>query len=152
MPKPPIFIRLEQAECARLTFFMNRMALKGNLRAKLRGQAVWLSHHFRTIKQIAEQLNCSSRSVYTWLRRYRKKGLDGLSEPAKPAKLTPEQINQILKTGNYLAAMRSKKYVPTWSYHKTANWVRDQWQITISAERIRQIINKELWASGPDRP
>lgn len=149
MPKPPLFVCLEQAECARLTFFMNKMALKGNLRAKLRAQAVWLSHRFRKVNQIAEQLNCSSRSVYTWLRRYQEKGLAGLSEPAKPAKLTPEQVNQILKIGNYLAAARSKKYMPTWSYQKTAGWVRDQWQITISAERIRQIVNKELWAGGP---
>ena len=144
MTKPSFFVRLDQVESSRLTAFMNKMALKGNLRAKLRGKAVWLSHRFRKVKQIAEELTCSTRSVYTWLRRYREKGLAGLAEPVKPTKLTSEQINQILKIGNYLTAVMSKKYVRTWSYQKMAEWVRDQWQITISAERIRQIINKEL--------
>lgn len=148
MPKPPFFIRLEPAECSRLSFFINRMARLGNSRAKLRAQAVWLSHHFRTVKQIAQELNCSSRSVYSWLRQYRKKGLDGLAEPARPGKLTPEQIKQILKAGNYLAAVTSKKYLATWSYQKTADWVHSQWQISVSAERIRQIVRKELDAPG----
>lgn len=123
---------------------MNRMTLKGNHRVKLRAQAVWLSHHFRKVDQIAQELNRSTRSVYAWLKAYRAKELAGLSEPPRPVKLTPEQVKKILEVGQYLAAARSRKYLPTWSYQKTANWVREQWQITISAERIRQIIVRLL--------
>lgn len=144
MTKQSLFVRLDRAECSRLTFFMNKMVLRGNRRVRLRGKAVWLSHRFRKVNQIAEELGCSTRSVYTWLRRYREKGLAGLSEPVKPTKLTPEQINQILEIGHWLTAVRSKKYVRTWSYQKMAEWIRDQWHITISAERVRQIVAKKF--------
>jgi transposase len=144
MTKQSLFVCLDAAECSRLTAFMNKMALKGNNRAQLRAKAVWLSHHFRKVNQIAEELGCSARSVYTWLRRYRAKSIAGISEPAKATKLTREQINQILETSKWLASVRTKKYVRPWSYQKMADWVRDQWHITISAERIRQIVNKEF--------
>jgi transposase len=144
MAKRSFFVCLEAVEASRLTAFMNKMAMKGNNRAKLRAKAVWLSHRFRNVNQIAEELGCSIRSVYTWLRRYRAKGITGISEPDKATKLTREQVNQMLETSQWMVASRSKKYIRPWTYQKMVDWVREQWHITISAERIRQIVNKEF--------
>lgn len=147
MPKRPFFLKLDRSEIAKLHDFMSRMAGKRNWRARRRGSAVWWSHQSRRVREIAQTLSCSTRSVYTWLNRFREKGIAGLSDPPRPVKLKPDQVNQLVEVSHWSALgnkKRREEYRMRWSFHKITRWIKDQWGINLSPERVRQIVWQKL--------
>jgi len=147
MPKRPFSLKLDRSEIAKLHDFMSKMARKENFRARRRGSAVWWSHQNRRVKEIARTLGCSTRSVYQWLRRFREKGIAGLLDPSRPVKLTPEQIKQLLEASHWSALgnkKRRQEYRMRWSFRQMAQWIKDQWDIKLSPERVRRIVRQKL--------
>ena len=102
-----------------------------------------------TVKEIAGYMVKSERSVYKWLKRYREKGINGITPRVYPTKLTEEQITQLLKVSHYSGPWKSRKeyrkeYEKRWSFRRMAKWVKDNWNIKISDERVRQIVYKTI--------
>jgi len=150
MSRRNAFIGLSEAESSALGDFMRSCARHGKLRARKRAQAVYLSAQGRNVPRIAQELECSPDAVYDWLKRYREKGLDGLAEPTFTHKLTGQQIEQLMEIShwNIIVSRRSKKPEiaeshKRWTFRKIARWVKDNWGIKISHERIRQIIQQK---------
>ena len=140
-----IFLDLNQSELATLQHFMSRMAVKGNIRARLRGSAILLSHQKKIPGEIARSLGKSETTVYGWLKRYREKGINGIAPFIHPIKLTDEQIKELLTVSYYSAVGKShKEYYNRWSFRRMAKWVEEKWGIKISYERVRQIVYKKL--------
>ena len=147
MPRRRILLGLDPDELKALTDFMNRSAREQKWRARLRGNAVYLSYQGRIIPEIAQELKCSTQAVYTWLRRFREKGVAGLSDPSRPIKLTPEQIKQLVEVSHWSKIRdkaKRKEYRMRWSFRQMAQWIRDEWNINLSAERVRQIVRQKL--------
>jgi transposase len=145
MSRRYIFLDLNQSELATLQHFMNRMAVKGNFRARLRGSAILMSNQKKTIKEIARSLGKTETSVYNWLKRYREKGIEGIA-PFKPqTKLTDEQVKELLSASHYSSLTTNRKeYHNRWSFRRMSKWIEEKWNIKISYERIRQIIYKKM--------
>ena len=124
---------------------MMRMAVKGNLRASRRCSVILLAQQKRTVKEIALSLGKSESNVYKWLKRYREKGINGIITPRTyPTKLTEEQVTQLLKVGLYSVAWKNRKeYEKRWPFSRMAKYVKDNWNIEISDERIRQIVRQK---------
>ncbi|MBI4834290.1 MAG: helix-turn-helix domain-containing protein [Planctomycetes bacterium] len=145
MPRRCIFIQLDKSGIASLQHFMSRMAGEGNYHARKRAQAVWFSHEFHTVERIAEELQTSSRSVYQWLKLYKEKGLAGFTYPVRSRKLTAQQIDEIMSVSGWSTYMiKRRASTEGWPSRKIAKWIKDNWKINISHERIRQIVNKKL--------
>ena len=145
MARHNLFLDLNLSELATLQHFGKRMLVKGDLRAHLRCNAILFSHQKKTVKQIASFQGKSERSVYKWLKRYREKGINGIAPHIYPAKLTEEQITQLLKVSHYTGVWKNRKeYEKRWSFSRMAKWVKDNWNIKISDERIRQIVYKTI--------
>jgi transposase len=144
MPKKHLFITLSPSELTALEDFIRKMGLQHKYRTRLRGNAIWeSSQHHKTVEQIAKFLNKSNRTIYSWLRRYKEKGIDGLKDD--DSKLTPEQISRMMEISHRSKPIRyGKERKIRWSYRKIVRWVKEQWSITISHERIRQIIRRKL--------
>ena len=145
MSRRYIFLDLNQSELATLQHFMNRMAVKGNIRARLRGSAILLSHQKKIPGEIARILGKTEISVYKWLRLYRANGINGIAPFVHPIKLTDEQIKELLTVSHYSAVGKNRKeYFNRWSFRKMAKWVEEKWGIKISYERVRQIVKKKM--------
>ena len=145
MPRRHLFLYLDQSELATLQHFMTRMATRHNWRARLRGNAIMLSHQKRPIPEIARSLGKSETSVYTWIKLYREKGINGITPFKRPTKLTDKQIKELLTVSHYSALGKShKEYYRRWPLRRMARWVGEKWNIRISYERIRQIVHKKL--------
>ena len=144
MPKKHLFITLSPAELTALEDFMKQMSIRHNFRARLRGNAVWMSsEQHKTVEQISRFLNKSTRTVYSWLKQYQEKGLDGLKD--NDGKLTPEQISRMMEISYRSKPLKhGRERKMRWSYRRIAQWVKAQWGITISHERLRQVIRKKL--------
>jgi transposase len=141
------FIVLNRQELKALNDFLSRCTSKSKWRTRKRGQAIYFSHNTKTPPQIARELNCSLWSVYSWLKRYREKGLAGISEPAKQSKLTDAQVRHLIEISHHskiFASGKSKELQERWSFRKMAKWVKDNWGINLSHERIRQIVHNKL--------
>jgi transposase len=116
-----------------------------------RGQAVYLSHEGKRVTQIARELECSKNSVYSWLKAYQEEGITGLEEPTHSSKLTPEQLNQVMEISHRLNPIQPetrgakiKRIQSRWSFRKMAQWIKDNWNIKISHERLRQMVRQSL--------
>ena len=144
MPKKHLFIKLSPSELTALDDFMQQMILRHKFRVRLRGNAIWMSsEQHKTVEQIARLLHKSKRSVYSWLKRYKEKGIDGLKDD--DSKLTREQISRMMEISHRSKPIRrgwERKI--RWSYRRIAGWVKEQWGITISHERLRQIIRETI--------
>jgi len=113
-----------------------------------RGKAILLANQGKTIKQISTELDVCAQSVWNWLTKYRESGLDGLNDlehpPHPPGRLNPEQIDKIVTMRYPGYPKRVKKYDRAWSFRKMSRWIKEEWGVTLSYERIRQILNKKL--------
>jgi len=149
MAKDYRFLKLVPTQVSELTAFREQKIIKMDHLAFTRAQAVYLSYLRRTVPEIARQLGCSEWSVYEWLRRYQKSGLDGLVPKSRPGKLSSEQVNELMKISGWENAFKRKKDLhKVWSSRKIARWVKDNWNIKISHKRIWEIFRKNL----PDLP
>ncbi|MBI5779259.1 MAG: helix-turn-helix domain-containing protein [Planctomycetes bacterium] len=144
MPKKHLFITLSPSELIALEDFMRLMAFQHKYRARLRGNAIWMSsQQHKTVEQIAKSLNKSKRTIYSWFKQYMEKRIDGLKDD--DSKLTPEQISRMMEISYRSKPLKhGRERKIRWSYRKIAKWVKEQWGITISHERLRQIIRKRL--------
>jgi len=139
------FLHLDRSELGILNAFISRMAVRRKFKVRRRGQAVWLSHKKRTVEQIAEYLSTTPRSVYQWLKLYRERGIDGIAPRDYACKLTSEQIKQLLKVSRRADSIKNlKDYHNRWSFRKMARWVKDNFDIKISYERVRQIVRQKM--------
>jgi transposase len=145
MPQRHIFIKLERPELYALNNFLTDMSVKGNRCARLRGQVIWFSHQNHIPERIAHELNYPLNSVYKWLSTYRKNGLKGLYDKSRKRKLTAEQINEIMTISNWAGSLENdKKHQQRWTFRKIARWIKDKWDIDISHERVRKIVNEKM--------
>ncbi|MBI4712421.1 MAG: helix-turn-helix domain-containing protein [Planctomycetes bacterium] len=142
-----LFIRLTTQQSVELEVFMREMARRGNRRARLRGNAIFLSFQYGwTAQKIAGHLNCSTPSVVSWLKHYQEKGIAGLYDIPTPARrLTPFQVEQITGAMYDITQAKSKRrYRKRLSYRETARLVKEKYGINISYERVRQIVRQNL--------
>lgn len=145
MAKRYLFLHLDRSELASLQWFISRMTIQKKWFERSRGQAVWFSHQKMTVSQIALRVRVSERSVYKWLHAYQTNGLTGISTRAYRRLLTDEQIKQLMAISHWANVLRDPKELwQRWSFRKMARWVKDNFGIQISHERIRQIINLKL--------
>jgi transposase len=136
-----LLIPLSRTELFAIKTFISDMAAKRNNRARIRGQIVWLSHQNYIPERIAEYLKCPLYSVYHWLRVYRRKGIKGLYDKPRPTKLTQAQMEQIFRISRWQNPVNNPGDARLrWTFRKIAQWVKDNFKISISHERIRQII------------
>ncbi|MBI4834554.1 MAG: helix-turn-helix domain-containing protein [Planctomycetes bacterium] len=140
-----LFIKLSREELFALNKFISDMAVKSKFRARLRGQVAWLSHQNRTPEYIARYFHCPIKSVYKWLRLYRRKGLDGLRYNARKPKLSAEEIAKAMAVSHWADSTNNdKEYRARWTFRRIAGWIKENTGTAISHERIRQIIYKRL--------
>lgn len=69
-----------------------------NARVRIRAQAVVLAREGKTAPQIAAVLGAARRAVQTWVQRYNRGGIEGLSEghhSGKPPRLGREQEEKL---------------------------------------------------------
>jgi len=153
MARRPILIGLERSETNQLVEFLHQCAHKGNVRMRKRGQAIYLSHECKRVTEIARQLECSKNAVYRWLKQYREKGIAGLEEPTHSNKLTIEQLDKVMEVshwGKHPAGQKESsgaminRIQSRWSFSKMAQWIKDNWNIQISSERLRQMVLRRL--------
>jgi len=145
MANKPHYLELDKSAMGELSQFMHRMALKKKWRARRRASAVYSSYKYRMAGQIAQELGCSVVSVYDWLKRYKQHGLAGIADKTPPTKLTPQQVDEIMKISGWSSAYRSgKDRQKAWSFRRITQWIKDNWNITISYERVRQMVHKKL--------
>lgn len=80
MPRPHCFIKLTKAQEAELLALIqeSRKQKPPDLRAVWRAQAILLSHHGQTLRQISQNFKVSRRILFAWFKRYREKGPAGL--------------------------------------------------------------------------
>ncbi|MBI4833663.1 MAG: helix-turn-helix domain-containing protein [Planctomycetes bacterium] len=143
MARRNVFIVLDRSEITTLEHFMK----KADFRTRKRAQAVWLSHNMKTVEQISKELNCSEKAVYTWLMKYKKYGIKSLSARDRKKKLAPEQLDELISLSGWSfihSKGKSKQWEARWSFKKMSLWIKDKWGITLSPERVRQIIHKKL--------
>lgn len=139
------FVILSKEELEQLREWMREVAMKKKFRIRLRGNAILLSNQCRTVSQIAADLNRSSRTVYQWLRTYRRKGLAGIMPRTYPKKLSHDQVQELLKISRwYLVGAHSKEFHKRWTFREMSEWVDKTCGIKLSSNRIRQIVNETL--------
>jgi len=139
------FVELDKSAMGKLCMFLRQLAMKENWRVRKRASAVYFSCQYRTVPKIAKELRCSESSVYKWLKRYQKYGLDGIATKKPPSKLTPQQASEIIKMSGWKTShLNGKEFQKAWSFRKIALWIKDNWNITISHERVRQIIQEKM--------
>lgn len=145
MPPRRSVLVLTKSDLTKLQHFMYRMQAQGNLRARLRGNAVLLAHQHRSVPEIAQALGKDNRTIYRWLKGYRQKGIDGLTEPMRHRKLSPAQVQELMEISHFRDALSNPKiWSSVWTYRKMADWIKENWQIVLSPERVRQIIKQFL--------
>jgi transposase len=148
MPRRPLLLHLDKDELISLTAFMKRCLNEGKLRARQRGNAIYLSHQGIQIPQIAKSLGHSSLTIYRWLKRYQSKGIAGLAEPLKRIKLSDERIRELIRVSHRSANPKNKQerrdFLNRWSFRQMADWAYDKWQIKLSPERVRQLVRKKM--------
>jgi len=139
------FVILSKEELSQLQEWMRELSLKKKFHQRLRGNAIFMSNQCKPVPQIALELNRSTRTIYNWLRLYRRKGLAGIIPRVYPRKLSREQIQELLKVSRwYLVGAHSKEFHKRWTFREMAEWVYKTWNIKLSPNRIRQIVREAL--------
>ena len=148
MPQKDLFINFSPEEMNRFKEIMRRLAISGKIHIRRRGNALLMSHNGKTVPQIAQFLGYSERTIYNWLRAYRKKGFESLTPTTYSRLLNEEQLLQLIKVSGWSAFFTNRKlFCARWSFRKMADWVNATWNIKISAMRLCQMF-KELRQSG----
>ncbi|MBI4712423.1 MAG: helix-turn-helix domain-containing protein [Planctomycetes bacterium] len=143
MSRRHIFIKLNESELKELQEFASEMAREKKLNTRRRANALaWSFQQGWSVQQIARDLNRTPRTIYNWFKRYKQKGIAGLYDKPRPAKLTNVQIIEMMRTNHWIYT-DDKTYQMRWSFQKMAKWVKEKWGIELSAERIRQIIRRK---------
>lgn len=143
MSRRPDFIHLSKKELDKLEGLMKDLTRNHKYRERRRGNALLMSHQGRTVLQIARSLERSSRTIYEWLRNYRREGLRSLLPRIYPRRLSPEQLKELLRVSLWETAVHYKEFWDkVWPYRKMAEWVFQKWGIKLSANRIRQIVHQ----------
>ncbi|MBI4835382.1 MAG: helix-turn-helix domain-containing protein [Planctomycetes bacterium] len=144
MAKKCRFIRLERKQREELNAFIGVLVAKQSLSSLRRVQAVMLSDAGKMPSEIARTLGACEASVYRWLLGYRKFGPAGLAGRVQPGKLTPEQIDKLLGISGRRPVQDGKAGKKPWSFRKISRWAKSNWNVSISAVRLRQIILKRI--------
>lgn len=154
MAKKYQFIRLDQRQREELNGFINEMVAKQRGSSIRRAHAIVLSDAGKTPSEIALILGTSEASVYRWFLGYRKFGPAGLVGRIQPGKLTPKQIDKLLKISGRqpgqehfvlnALSVKQKVYKKPWSYRKMTCWVKANWNINISPVNLRLNILKRM--------
>jgi transposase len=140
-----LFVILSKEELSQLHEWMRDLALKKKFRQRLKGNAIFMSNQCKTVAQIALDLKRSTRTVYNWLRLYRRQGLAGILPRIYPRRLSREQVQELLKVSRwYLVGAHSKEFHKRWTFREMSEWVYKTWNIKLSPNRIRQIIRESM--------
>lgn len=93
-----------------------------------------------TVEEVAKNLNTSTNTVYRWLNRYQKSGLDGLKDlprPGQPTKITKAKVEEVLRL--------TQQTVPRESTH---------WSLRLMAKRagitVWQV--QQIWKAAGLKP
>ncbi|MBI4835323.1 MAG: helix-turn-helix domain-containing protein [Planctomycetes bacterium] len=139
------FVILSDDELKELKELMRDLALKKKFRMRLRCNALFMSNQCKTVRQISHELNRSTRTVYQWLKRYRQKGIAGIMPRDYSRKLNREQLHELLKESLwYLVGAHTKEFHKRWTFREMSEWVYKRWDITLSPNRMRQIVREAL--------
>jgi len=139
------FVILSKEELSQLSEFMHDLARQRKFRIRLRGTVLLMSHQCKTVRQIAQELNRSPRTIYEWLRRYRRQGIEGIMPRRYPRRLSREQLQELLKVSRWhLVGAHSKEFHKRWTFHQMADWVYEKWGIKLSPNRLRQVVREAL--------
>jgi len=95
----------------------------------LRARIVLLSGSGQTVESVAASLGSSANTVYKWLNRYKKMGLDGLKDlprSGQPKKLSAQKVKEVLT----LTVERIPREATHWSVRLMAKYARvTTWQV-----------------------
>ena len=147
MSRRRIFIKLSPSELKDLEEVMRNLAHERKYRARFRGNVLWeSSEQHLSVKQLAKHYKVTERTIYRWFERFKENGIQGVLDKAKSFRMTPEQVEEIIKVSSWDKLYRdeNERRRFRWSYRRIAQWVKEQWGITISHERLRQVIRKKL--------
>lgn len=131
-----------------LASFMGQTARQRQVRVRKRGSAVHWSARGLTVQQISRNLGVTEQSVWRWLHNFQRSGVNGLLDPVPRSALTPDQMVEItrLRFPMHKSKRTGKLRVQEnkISYRKIAAWIKSKWGVSLSYERVRQIIRKNL--------
>ena len=145
--RPHFHIKLTPAEKQAVEDFIQKMARAINHRARGRGWAILVSAQGWTIREICNHHRVSPRTVRDWFHRFQKYGLSSLYYRPRPRSLTVEQENRLLEFSQRAKLLQLKartkiralrQVMPT--YRQCTEWVRQNYGISLSPERVRQIV------------
>ena len=132
---------LSPAGRSTLEAFLQQTARKSQVRLRKRGNAIWLASQGQTVQKISRVLGVSERSIWNWLHNYQQKGMAGIMDQPVRHKLTQEQIGQLIKL-RYPFLPKNYREDKSWSYRRLSEWVRENWQVVISSQRLVQIMHQ----------
>lgn len=144
-------LKLTPEEKQALERFIREMAAQINHRARVRGWAILALAQGWTIREICNHHRVSSRTARNWISRFRKGGVTALYDRPRPRCLTTKQSTRLLEYSRRLELLqlRSRTKIQALrrlmpSYRQLAQWVRQNYGIRLSHERVRQIIRQGL--------
>jgi transposase len=140
-----MMFKLSDGELRGLKSFMNAAAHKHQWHLRLRGSVVIKASEGWTIADISKSLNICPKAVWNCIDRFRKEGVAGLHDKPRQAKML--SVEQILTLRRMRYPGYPGKIQANWklSYSKLAKWVKENWQIEISPQRISQLVRKEIY-------
>nr|WP_200126571.1 IS630 family transposase [Salicibibacter cibarius] len=109
-----------------------------------RYQAIVMYLKGRTYKEIGEVIHCTEQTVCSYVRAYRKDGLEGLipgQSPGRPRLLTDEQEQEV-----YQLIVESKPVdvgfpaEMNWTSFMLQDWIKHTFDVTYSDRGVRQLL------------
>lgn len=141
MPKPIYVKPLSENEELKIQEIMNNSSKNISIRAKI----VLLSNDGYTVPEIVPQVNRHNNIVRHWINEFNSIAMDIFHHQNKgkgrPAKLT-KHIESIVSVALSKPRELGQKFT-TWSLNRLRKYLKDKLNITISKERLRQILLKE---------
>lgn len=101
----------------------------------------WLKKNaIATRKELSEKLGRDQSTVYRWLKRYEKGGIEALLEvqtpPGKLSLIPPEIMNQLQE--------RLKEPQGFKSYRQIQDWLNQEYQVVIAYKTVHKIVRYKL--------
>lgn len=116
-----------------------------NTRLKERYQALLLAHEGKLPEEIKGIVKRNVLTVRRWLRNYQRRGLPGLTVghgPGRPARMNKRQIKTLVETAAKSPRFSGYEF-SIWTCKGLGVLLNQRFNVSLSAERIRQILKKE---------
>ncbi len=114
-------------------------------RAVERAQIILFASRGKRVPAIAEELELTQTTVRTWLKRFDREGLDGLSDLARsgrPTTYTTEQVAEVIATALSDPQQLGQPFA-CWTLDRLEIYLNEEKRISIKRSRIDELLIAE---------